>query len=113
LDLFDKCRQFDLTLQSVRARDRFFYSRAISPAGFALHDHGTPILPIAVGDDDRAYQAAGRLEQEGVFANPVVFPAVPSGQAIIRVSLMATHTEDQLRRAVDKFTLVGEELRII
>jgi len=88
-------------------------SRELKAAGFTLHDHGTPILPIAVGDDDRAYQAAGRLEQEGVFANPVVFPAVPSGQAIIRVSLMATHTEEQLLRAVEKFTLVGKELHII
>jgi 8-amino-7-oxononanoate synthase len=88
-------------------------SRELKAAGFALHDHGTPILPIAVGNDDSAYQFAGRLEQEGVFANPVVFPAVPPGQAIIRVSLMATHTEDQLRTAVEKFTLVGKELRII
>jgi len=90
-----------------------FMSSGLQNAGFALRDHGTPILPIAVGDDDLAYQAAGRLEQEGVFANPVVFPAVPAGHAIIRVSLMATHTEEQLLRAVEKFTLVGEELRII
>jgi len=87
--------------------------RELKAAGFSVHDHGTPILPIAVGDDDRAYQAAGRLEQEGVFANPVVFPAVPPGQAIIRISLMATHTEEQLLRAVEKFTLVDKELHII
>lgn len=99
-------------VERLRSNARFL-SRELKATGFAIHDHGTPILPIAVGDDDRAYQAAGRLEQEGVFANPVVFPAVPTGQAIIRVSLMATHTEDQLRRAVDKFTLVGKELNII
>jgi len=85
----------------------------LKAAGFTVHDHGTPILPIAVTDDDLAYQAAGRLEQEGVFANPVVFPAVPPGQAIIRISLMATHTEEQLRTALQKFVLVGKELRII
>jgi 8-amino-7-oxononanoate synthase len=88
-------------------------SAELKKAGFSVHDHGTPILPISVGDDDRAYQAAGRLEQEGVFANPVVFPAVPPGQAIIRVSLMATHTEEQLRTALQKFVLVGKELHII
>jgi len=88
-------------------------SRELKAAGFAIHDHGTPILPIAVNDDDLVYQAAGRLEQEGVFANPVVFPAVPPGQAIIRISLMATHTEEQLRTALQKFMLVGKELRII
>ena len=99
-------------VERLRANARFL-SRELKAAGFALHDHGTPILPIAVGDDDRAYRAAGRLEQEGVFANPVVFPAVPPGQAIVRISLMATHTEEQLRTAVEKFTLVGKELKII
>ena len=96
MDLFDNCRQFDSALQSARARNRFFYSRAITPAAAPL-----------------TTQAAGRLEQEGVFANPVVFPAVPPGQAIIRVSLMATHTEEQLRTALQKFVLVGKELQII
>ena len=99
-------------VERLRANARLL-NRELKQAGFVLHDHGTPILPIAVGDDDRAYQAAGRLEQEGVFANPVVFPAVPSGQAIIRISLMATHTEEQLRTALEKLILVGKELRII
>ena len=99
-------------VERLRANARLMSSE-LKATGFAVHDHGTPILPIAVNDDDRAYQAAGRLEQEGVFANPVVFPAVPPGQAIIRISLMATHTEEQLRTAVEKFILVGKELRII
>lgn len=99
-------------VERLRANSRYL-ARALKAAGFTVHDHGTPILPIAIGDDDRAYRAAGRLEQEGVFANPVVFPAVPLGQAIIRISLMATHTEEQLARAVAKFTVVGKELEII
>jgi 7-keto-8-aminopelargonate synthetase-like enzyme len=99
-------------VEQLRANARLM-SRELKAAGFSVHDHGTPILPIGVNDDDLAYQAAGRLEQEGVFANPVVFPAVPPGQAIIRISLMATHTEEQLRTALQKFVLVGRELRII
>lgn len=99
-------------VERLRANARLM-GRELKAAGFAVHDHGTPILPIAVNDDDLVCQAASRLEQEGVFANPVVFPAVPSGQAIIRISLMATHTEEQLRTAIQKFVLVGKELRII
>ncbi|MBM3331087.1 aminotransferase class I/II-fold pyridoxal phosphate-dependent enzyme [candidate division WOR-3 bacterium] len=99
-------------VERLRANARFMSSE-LKKAGFSVHDHGTPILPIAVGDDDRTYQAAGRLEQEGVFANPVVFPAVPPGQAIVRISLMATHTEEQLQTALQKFVLVGKELHII
>ena len=85
----------------------------LAAAGFRVRWHGTPILPILIGDDTRAYQVAGRLEQEGVFANPVVFPAVPRGAAIIRVSLMATHTEEQLQQAADRFVSVGRELGVI
>jgi 8-amino-7-oxononanoate synthase len=99
-------------VERLRANARLL-GNGLKAAGFAVHDNGTPILPIAVNDDDRAYQATGRLEQEGVFANPVVFPAVPPGQAIIRISLMATHTEEQLRTALEKLVLVGKELRII
>ena len=90
-----------------------FTAEGLKAAGFAVHYYGTPILPIAIGSDDKVYEAAGRLEQEGVFANPVVFPAVPRGQAIIRISLMATHTEEHLERALDKFRLVGRELGIV
>jgi 8-amino-7-oxononanoate synthase len=86
---------------------------AIKETGFRVNDHGTPILPIAIGDDDLAYRMAGRLEQEGVFANPVVFPAVPHGSAIIRISLMATHTDEHLDCAAGKFRLVGRELGVI
>lgn len=90
-----------------------YTAEQLRASGFEVHSHGTPILPIAIHDDDKAYQFAGRLEQEGVFANPVVFPAVPHGKAIIRISLMATHTKEHLDRAVEKFRLVGRELRVI
>jgi 7-keto-8-aminopelargonate synthetase-like enzyme len=63
--------------------------------------------------DEKARRAAGRLEQKGVFANPVVFPAVLTGRSIIRISLMATHTEEQLSIAADRFTKVGTELGVI
>jgi 8-amino-7-oxononanoate synthase len=98
--------------ERLRANARLM-GRELKAVGFLVHEHGTPILPVSVGDDDRVYQAAGRLEQEGVFANPVVFPAVPHGQAIIRISLMATHTEEQLRAAIEKFVVVGKELHLI
>jgi 8-amino-7-oxononanoate synthase len=99
-------------VERLRANARLMGAE-LKAAGFAVSEHGTPILPIVVNGDERAYQAVGRLEEEGVFANPVVFPAVPPGHAIIRISLMATHTEEQLRTAVQKFILVGKELRII
>ncbi|MFO7638042.1 MAG: hypothetical protein R6X14_01880 [bacterium] len=98
--------------QLPHANTRFIHER-LAAAGFKVRHHGTPILPIFIGDDSRAYRFAGRLEEAGVFANPVVFPAVPHGAAIIRISLMATHTEGQLQLAADRFTSVGRELGVI
>jgi 7-keto-8-aminopelargonate synthetase-like enzyme len=52
------------------------------------------------------------LRDEGVFVNPVVSPAVEPGQACIRVSLMATHTDSQIDFALDKFEKAGKKLGI-
>ena len=54
-----------------------------------------------------------RLEEEGVFVNPVVSPAVPEGRAMIRTSYMATHTREHLDRALEAIAKVGKELGVI
>jgi 7-keto-8-aminopelargonate synthetase-like enzyme len=61
----------------------------------------------------KTFQFCKRLEQEGVFVNPVVSPGVPIGQELLRVSLMATHTFEQIDRGLEKFQKVGKELGII
>ena len=71
------------------------------------------MIPIVVGDDMQAFQTVLRLQEEGVFANPVVSPAVPEGRAMIRTSYMATHTREHLDRALEALALVGRELGII
>jgi 7-keto-8-aminopelargonate synthetase-like enzyme len=48
-----------------------------------------------------------------VFVNPVVSPGVPPGQELLRVSLMATHTDSQIDFALDKFGVVGRELGLL
>ena len=54
-----------------------------------------------------------RLLEEGVYVNPIISPAVPPGQALIRVSIMATHTKEQLQSALNVFEVVGKRLGII
>jgi len=54
-----------------------------------------------------------RLFEEGVFVNSVISPAVEKGNALIRLSLMATHTEDQVHLAMDRMVKVGRELGVI
>ncbi|MCX8157312.1 MAG: aminotransferase class I/II-fold pyridoxal phosphate-dependent enzyme [Verrucomicrobiae bacterium] len=81
--------------------------------GFDLGGSQTPILPVYVRDLLKTFQFCKRLEQEGVFVNPVVSPGIPPGMELLRVSLMATHTDAQIDFALDKFAKVGRELGII
>jgi 8-amino-7-oxononanoate synthase len=81
--------------------------------GFDTGDSATPVIPLVVGDDMLAFRMTMRLQEEGVFVNPVVSPAVPPGRALIRTSYMATHTRDHLDQALDAIGRVGRELGII
>lgn len=69
--------------------------------GFNIGNSTTPIIPIHVGEDLGAYQYFTLLLKNGVFVNPVVHPAVEKGNALLRFSLMATHTKEQINRAVE------------
>jgi 8-amino-7-oxononanoate synthase len=62
----------------------------------------TPIIPIYIRDNDKTFALTRDLFNDGVFVNPVVSPAVPSNDTLIRFSLMATHTQRQLDTAMDK-----------
>jgi len=85
----------------------------LQSAGFDTGPSCTPIIPVVIGEDMMAFQMCSRLFEEGVFVNSVVSPAVEKGDALIRLSLMATHTEDEVHRAMDILTRVGKELGII
>ena len=77
--------------------------------GFDLGDSKTPILPVYVRDLMVAFKVCKRLQEEGLFVNPVVSPAVAPGQELIRISLMATHTDKQVDFALEKLGKVGKE----
>ncbi|MGD0884989.1 MAG: pyridoxal phosphate-dependent aminotransferase family protein [Thermodesulfovibrionales bacterium] len=81
--------------------------------GFQVGPSETPIIPIIVGDNETAFRMAVMLEDEGVFANVAVSPAVPDGRALIRTSYMATHTEEQLEKVLGAFEKVGKAMGMI
>lgn len=85
----------------------------LKKAGFNTGPSETPIIPAVVGEDMTAFKFVRRLIDEGVFANPVISPAVEPGNALIRLSLMATHTEDEIHKAMDIMTRVGRELGVV
>jgi len=73
----------------------------------------TPVIPLHVGHMMIAFQMWKRLDEEGVFINPVIPPAVPPNSCLIRCSFMATHTREQLDFALEKFSAIGKELNVI
>ncbi len=70
--------------------------------GCEIGHTSTPIIPLFIRDNNKTFRITRELFDEGVFVNPVVSPAVPSDSTLIRFSLMATHTKDQLDFALDK-----------
>jgi len=81
--------------------------------GFDTGDSASPVIPLVVGEDVTSFMMTKRLQEEGVFVNPVVSPAVPPGRAMIRTSYMATHTREHLDRALEAIGKVGRELGVI
>lgn len=81
--------------------------------GFDTGPSETPIIPVIVGDDMKAFKMTKMLHDRGIFANVAVSPAVPNGKALIRTSYMATHTDEQLDRVLEVFEEVGKALGII
>ncbi len=87
--------------------------QGLTGLGFKLGDSETPILPVYCHNMTLAFQVCKRLQENGVFVNPVVYPAVAPGQELIRVSLMATHTDKQIDFALDRLGTIGKELKLI
>jgi 7-keto-8-aminopelargonate synthetase-like enzyme len=76
--------------------------KLLQEEGFDLGPTESPILPIYVRDNDKTFLVTKHLQNSGVFVNPVVSPAVPSDSSLLRFSLMATHTFEQIEEAVEK-----------
>jgi 7-keto-8-aminopelargonate synthetase-like enzyme len=90
-----------------------YAQKAFKEAGIDTGKSETPIIPLFIRDDIKALQVTRILLDNGIFVNPVISPAVPKEDSLIRFSLMATHTFDQLDIAVDKIIAAFRQLDII
>jgi 8-amino-7-oxononanoate synthase len=82
-------------------------------AGFDLGTTQTPIIPLMIRDNTKTFKLTKQLLDEGIFVNPVLSPAVSNDSTLIRFSLMATHTFEQVDIAIGKIIKVGKSLGII
>ena len=88
-----------------------YWTAGLKERGFKVLDHGepaTPIVPVLVEDDWKAALLWKALYDAGVFVNTALHPAVPPGGALLRTSVMATHDQATLDRALDAFSAVKE-----
>jgi 8-amino-7-oxononanoate synthase len=87
--------------------------KGFKAAGFDTGKSETPIIPLFIRDDIKALKLTQVLLEDGVFVNPVVSPAVPKEDSLIRYSLMATHTKEQVEISIEKITKASKSLGIL
>lgn len=87
--------------------------RGFKEMGFDTGKSETPIIPLFIRDDVKSLLLTQALLADGVFVNPVVSPAVPKEDCLIRYSLMATHTKEQVEISIEKITKAAKNLKIL
>jgi 8-amino-7-oxononanoate synthase len=90
-----------------------YMNRELLKMGYNTLNSRTPIIPLLIGDDLTAFTFTQKLYERGVFATPVVSPAVPEGCALIRTSYMASHTMNDLNYVLDVLDKLGREFGIV
>jgi len=85
----------------------------LNAAGFDIGHTVTPIIPIYIRDNAKTFMLTKMLLEQGIFVNPIVTPAVSNESSLIRYSLMATHSIEQIDESIDKITAIAKKLDIL
>ena len=101
-ELVDQCKENAIWMRTELER-----------MGFNCLASETAVVPIVIGPVEQMLWFNQRIFEEGVFANPVLPPAVPTNACLVRTSYMATHNRQDLQEALDIFERVGTELGVI
>jgi glycine C-acetyltransferase len=112
LAAFEVLEEEPQLIDRLWANTRFF-KEGLKKLGFNTGVSETPITPVIVGDAALAHQFSRELFAASVFAQGIGFPTVPEGKARIRTIVTATHTQEELTRALEILESVGKKLRII
>ena len=96
----------------VEENSRYFRQK-ISALGFQIVPGHHPIIPVMLGDAKLAQEFAARMLQRGIYVIGFCYPVVPQGKARIRTQMSASHSKEDLDRAIAAFAEVGKELKVI
>ncbi|WP_445495621.1 glycine C-acetyltransferase [Photorhabdus sp. SF281] len=108
----------DMLKEGDALRDRLWknanlFREKMTAAGFTLAGADHAIIPVMLGDAKLAQEFAAELLKEGIYVTGFFYPVVPKNQARIRTQMSAAHTEEQIERAVEAFTRIGKQLKVI
>lgn len=88
-----------------------YAAKLLKDAGFDTGHSQTPIIPIYIRNNEQTFMMTRLLQEQGIFVNPVVSPAVAPQDTLLRFSLMATHTFSQIEEAVAKISVVHKQVK--
>jgi glycine C-acetyltransferase len=109
---------FNLLSETTELRDKLewntkYFRENMTRAGFDIKPGDHPIVPIMLYEAPLSQQFAELLLKEGIYVIGFFYPVVPKGQARIRVQLSAAHEKAHLDRAIEAFTKIGKQLKVI
>ncbi|GFP25598.1 8-amino-7-oxononanoate synthase [Candidatus Hakubella thermalkaliphila] len=94
-------------------RNTDLFREGLRKLGFDTMQSTTPIIPVLIGKEWKSLELTRLLFEEGVFVCPILYPAVPKNTDRLRTHVMATHSETDLKEALDAFRRAGEALGLI
>jgi 7-keto-8-aminopelargonate synthetase-like enzyme len=108
----------DVLQDEPRLRERLWVNanrmlREFKAMGYDTGIACTPIIPLMIGSQEKAFALWKLLMDRGIFANPVLSPAVPEGREMIRTSFSAAHSDAQLDKVLEEFRAAGKMLGLI
>ncbi len=112
LAAFDVLEQEPERIQALWDNTKYFKA-GLQASGFNTGISETPITPVIVGEAKTAHELSRELFAEGVLATGIGFPTVAKGKARVRTIVAATHTRDELDRALEVFRKVGKKMGLV
>jgi glycine C-acetyltransferase len=109
---FDVLEQEPERIENLWSNTRYF-KQGLTDAGFDTGRSETPITPVMAGEAKRAHELSRALFDEGVLATGIGYPTVPEGKARVRTIVTATHTREELDRALEAFRKAGRRIGLI
>lgn len=88
-----------------------YLRRKLTDNGFDIGNSVSPIFPIMIRDNTKVYQIAKKLQEKGIFTIAIVYPAVRTKEARLRVSVLATHTKDHLDKLVESLIEIDKIIK--